>query len=183
MFTSTVLVFVVYSLMLQSSTAAKCTEYNIGLDVDNLNTYITDSAFTSSSQATYGYRASRGRLNTRYEGSSDKKGGWMASSSDDNPWIEVDLQGDYSLTGITTQGRQCGNNWVTKFQVQYKKDGDNNYFDSSGTNTAQTFDGNSDRNTEVTNSFPKLTARYIRILPTDWYGSGASLRFDLIACD
>ncbi|XP_033127056.1 probable carboxypeptidase X1 [Anneissia japonica] len=171
-------ILVIFTIFSCSMAENNCNEYNVGLDVNNLNQVIPDSAFSASSQATYGYRAARGRLNTIYERSSDKKGGWMATNTDTNPWINVDLQADMEVAGVITQGRQCGNNWVTEFRVEYKKSDCSSYHTIN-----ETFIGNTDRNTEVRNNFPTLiTARNIRIHPEKWYGNAASLRFEVIGC-
>ncbi|XP_033127083.1 probable carboxypeptidase X1 [Anneissia japonica] len=162
-----------------------CDEYNVGL----ANTLvIPDSAFSASSECPqsgnyHGYRAARGRLDVIYEGP-NKKGGWMADASQTSHWIDVDLQATVNVAGVITQGRQCGDDWVKEYRVEYKNSGTTYISVTNTMNLPMTFTGNTDRNTKVTNLFPKgpVLARNIRIHPTDWNRNAPSLRFEVIGC-
>ena len=45
-------------------------------------------------------------------------GRWLPNLDDPNKWIEIDLVGYYTVTGIVTQGAE---NWVTHCRVKYEK--------------------------------------------------------------
>jgi len=71
-----------------------------------------------------------------FHGSSGKAISWSAGVNDDNQWLQIDLGDPYSrVTGVTTQGRNGHNQWVTKYKLQYSDDGVNfkNYNDPGQT--------------------------------------------------
>ena len=49
------------------------------------------------------------------------KVGWRAVSLS-NAWIQVDLHVQYAVTGVILQGNGAGTQWVTEYQIQYKKE-------------------------------------------------------------
>ncbi|XP_072016973.1 lactadherin-like [Amphiura filiformis] len=136
---------------------------------------------------------SNGRLNhqTQYP----TGGSWSAKYNDANQWIQVDLGVLHSVTGVLTQGRaynvddrfsgggSCCPHWVTNFKVQYSSDGMGwRLVQSTISQSAMIFVGNTDQTTVVTNLFPTLVeASFIRILPTKW-NEHISLRFEVLGC-
>lgn len=134
---------------------------------------IPDSKITASSQWSATHGPARARLDTVKTGS--KTGSWSAKSNDKGQWIQVDLSKVSKITGIVTQGRQDYNQWVTKYDVQHSYDGVT--FSNYGSLL-----GNTDRNTKIGHILkPAITARFIRIRPTSWYGH-ISMRFDIVGC-
>jgi len=48
---------------------------------------------------------------------------------------------------------------------------------------AQVFTGNNDNSTlKINDLWQSISARYIRLLPTDWHGSAGCMRADLVGC-
>lgn len=134
---------------------------------------LPDSKITASSQWDSNHSPARARLDTVRSGG--KTGAWSAKSNDQGQWIQADLAKVHKITGVVTQGRQDYNQWVKRYELQYSNDGVQFKFYGS-------LQGNSDRNTKVGHILKSpLTARYIRIRPTNWYGH-VSMRFDLYGC-
>ncbi|XP_072041386.1 uncharacterized protein [Amphiura filiformis] len=114
------------------------------------------------------------------------KSGWVAATSDNNQWIEVDLGGTRRVTGVLTQGLNSVTNikyWVTQFKVQSSSDGNSWEFVQYSNNQDDIiFKGNTDTHTVVTNIFPtSVKTSRIRIVPTTW-NRWIGMRFELIGC-
>lgn len=142
---------------------------------------IPDSALTASSS----YDTAHGPDGSRLDSvpSSVHVGAWSAATLDTNQWIQVDLQKTSLLKGVVIQGRHnTYNQWVTEFKVLHSADCQN-WTTVAGTNgTEVVFQGNTDTNTHVTNTFEcPVRARCIRLNPTGW-NIHISLRFDVIGC-
>ncbi|KAL5019483.1 hypothetical protein ScPMuIL_002375 [Solemya velum] len=95
------------------------------------------------------------------------------------------------VKSVVTQGREADRHsacctrvaYVPKYTVQTSLDGKTWNYVKDATGNNQVFQGNTDGSTEVTrhlSSCPFL-ARYLRILPSSWWGVIA-LRFDVIGC-
>jgi len=89
---------------------------------------IPDAQITASSErhASAVHAASRARLNFQ-EIPNKAAGAWVADSSDENPWLQVDLGAQYTkVTRVATQGRNSLNfpQWVTKYKLQYSDNGE-----------------------------------------------------------
>ena len=83
---------------------------------------ISDGQVTASSQWDGNHAAIQGRLHFEARGS--KRGGWSARRNDANQWLQVDLGSTTTrVTGVATQGRNAYSQWVTKYMLQYSKDG------------------------------------------------------------
>ena len=76
---------------------------------------IPDSLITASSSYDRSLSPSNARLNA------DRA--WCAKGKDPNPWLQVDFIWTVIVSRIQTQGRQNYNQWVKKFTVSYKQDG------------------------------------------------------------
>ena len=48
---------------------------------------------------------------------------WCTKVNDPNSWLQVDFFWTVIVSRIQTQGRQNVNQWVTKFTVSYRQDG------------------------------------------------------------
>ncbi|XP_072028746.1 uncharacterized protein [Amphiura filiformis] len=170
-----------------TSTAAAC-QAPLGLEDGR----ILDNQLTASTvwPSDGNYKPSNARLNRQTQYPSG--GSWIAQYNDADQWIQVDLGVLTRVTGVLTQGRpsnlnerfsggaSCCPQWVENFKVQYSNDGTNWPFVQSANN--QTFVGNTDQNTVVTNLFSTpVEARFIRILPTAWH-EHISFRFEVVGC-
>ena len=84
---------------------------------------IKDSQITASSEHSQGLTAKNGRLN--FQGQAGRSTAWAAKSNDDQQWLQVDLQYQVFLTGISSQGRiNCAcNQWVKSYTVSYSING------------------------------------------------------------
>ena len=85
---------------------------------------ISDGQISASSQWDVNHAAIQGRLN--FKAGSGKQGGWSSGYNNVNQWLQIDL-GDPNtdVTGLATQGRNAGSQWVTKYKMQYSVDGIN----------------------------------------------------------
>lgn len=80
---------------------------------------IADRQITASSQYNNNYGAAKGRLNNK-----GRPGSWSASRSDRNPWFQIDLENNMmKITRVATQGRYDLPQWVTRYKLQFSKDG------------------------------------------------------------
>ena len=91
---------------------------------------ITDGQITASSEHNSAlnsvHSATHGRLHYK-EITNQSSGAWVANESDAKPWLQIDLIGQYIVTGVATQGRNSSkyHQWVTKYKLQYGDDGNN----------------------------------------------------------
>ena len=84
-----------------------------GLGLENGN--IPDSAIMASSMHSNTYRPNLGRLHKYY--------GWLAGTSNNQQWFQVDFGSWTKVARVSTQGRQNGANWLTKYKLAYSYDG------------------------------------------------------------
>ncbi|XP_066440797.1 SCO-spondin-like [Eleutherodactylus coqui] len=93
-----------------------------------------------------------------------------------SPYLQINLQRPWNLTGIVIQGAGSMDFYVTSFEVQFSLDQNVWY------NHTQIFQGNFDDSTPVAISFEALvTAQYIRILPQEYHGR-IFMRVELLGC-
>ncbi|OWF49028.1 Thrombospondin-4 [Mizuhopecten yessoensis] len=107
-------------------------------------------------------------------------GGWTPVPDADQ-WIQVLLNSSYKINQLMLQGQADEDNWVTSFGITYCTDGVTwlNYTNGTGDTT---FEGNSDRDTIVTNMLdPEIITRLIRIHPLTW-NNHVGLRLELVGC-
>merc|ERR1712137_1164309 len=100
---------------------------------------------------------------------------WSSASNAEGGWMQIDLQGDMSVTGVVTQGRGDWGPWqyVTKYKVATSLDGTTftyvpDSYPCPGNcewGDAKEFNGNADSHGDkVQSALPKpLTTRFIRI--------------------
>ena len=83
---------------------------------------ISDGQMSASSQWDENLTACRGRLFAK--AGSGKSGSWSAKYNDVSQWLQVDLGNSHTkVTALATQGRNKNRQWVTKYKVQYSRDG------------------------------------------------------------
>ena len=83
---------------------------------------IKDSQIAASSEYNQALTAKNGRLN--FQGQAGRSAAWAAKSNDDQQWLQVDLQHQVHLTGISSQGRpDCCHQWVKSYTVSYNNNG------------------------------------------------------------
>ena len=81
---------------------------------------IRDDQITSSSEHDANHGASNARLDRDAGGG--RTGSWSARNNDLNQWIQVDFGTLTSVSGVTIQGRQESDQWVTSYKVMYSYD-------------------------------------------------------------
>ncbi|XP_066275207.1 uncharacterized protein [Branchiostoma lanceolatum] len=111
-------------------------------------------------------------------------GAWCANSPlNTNQWLQVDVGAETTVTGVITQGRPVGNQWVKSYKLRFSRDGTtwSTYLDKLG--REKVFSGNSDQDTEVRHLLdPPVTARYVRFWPQTW-NSYLSMRVEVLGQD
>ena len=85
------------------------------------NSKITEDQLKSSSDISNGTGKQQWRLNRVSK--PGVPGGWVALNSDEQPWLQISLYRQTSITGIIVQGREDENQWVTSYKVQTSLDG------------------------------------------------------------
>ncbi|XP_053313463.1 coagulation factor V [Spea bombifrons] len=102
------------------------------------------------------------------------------------PWIQVDLQRMFLISGIQTQGasKYLKPYYTTEFFVVSSKDNKKwAAFKGNSSGSQKLFDGNSDSSTIKENQFhPPIYARYVRVYPTKYYNR-PTLRLELLGCE
>ncbi|XP_060732353.1 coagulation factor V isoform X1 [Tachysurus vachellii] len=147
--------------------------------------YINDHQITASSTASSWYSGSWHPWLARL----DKQGSlnaWQAKSTDNHPWIQIEIKEVKKITGIVTQGAKWLKTemFVTTYVLEYSDDGKkwNKYSDNEDYEI-KTFMGNSDNNSHMKNYiYPPIFSRFIRIFPTKWQ-KAATMRIELLGCD
>ncbi|XP_078357060.1 uncharacterized protein LOC144641914 [Oculina patagonica] len=141
------------------------------------NGAISDGQIRASSWFGARHAAYQGRLHR-------VAGCWAAYGNDANQWLQVHLGSDNTeVTRVATQGRSDYPQWVTKYKLQYSKDGMNfPYYKEQGKTADKDFTGNTDQDTVVYHELrPPIRARYIRFRPIAWHNH-ISMRVELYGC-
>lgn len=82
---------------------------------------ISDMQIRGSSEYDGNHAAVQARLNYNVSG---KFGGWSARTNDKNQWLQVDLLSHFTkVNRVATQGRRDVDQWVTKYNLKYSKNG------------------------------------------------------------
>ena len=82
---------------------------------------IIDDRLLSSSDRSNGGGKRQWRLN--HVPITSAPGGWVALESDIQPWLQISLYRQTSITGVIMQGREDEDQWVTSYKVQTSLDG------------------------------------------------------------
>ncbi|XP_072270189.1 coagulation factor V [Pyxicephalus adspersus] len=142
---------------------------------------ISDDQITASHHIDY-WEPKLARLNNA--GSYNAWSAHMNKSS--LPWIQVDLQKTYLISGIQTQGasKLFSQYYITEFFVVYSKDKKKwTAFKGNSSSLHKIFQGNADSSSIKENQFdPPIAARYIRVYPTK-YNNKPALRMELLGCE
>ena len=91
-----------------------CGDYAVGVFSD---TKISDDKITSS---TVGDSATTPARNGRL--SYTRSSSWCASSSDQKPYLQIDLGDLYVICAVSTQGNSKVDMWVKSYQIGYSSD-------------------------------------------------------------
>ena len=76
---------------------------------------LPDATFSASTEST-DFEAFKGRLNG--------VGGWSPSSNDRSyDHLQIDLQYEFLICAVATQGRSTSDDWTTKYKLQLSLDG------------------------------------------------------------
>ena len=92
---------------------ASCEQAAVGL----ADRYILDSQLTASSELNANTPPKNGRLN--YTAGSS----WCASTSDSNPYLQIDLQTLHIICAVSTQGNSQADQWVETYTLKSSADG------------------------------------------------------------
>jgi len=104
-----------------------------------------------------------GRANARPSVAS--AGGWRAGKDEAGEYLQVDLQREYELTAIATQGQAYSDSWVTSYLLQHSRDG------VAWRAYPGELDGNSDSDTVTVHDLhERVLARYVRLVVRAWHG-------------
>lgn len=83
---------------------------------------IADEQISASSEFNFNHAAKYGRLHLKRK--PDNVGSWSSLTADTNQWLQIDLANDRtSVSRVAIQGTNDFNQFVTKYQLQYSKDG------------------------------------------------------------
>jgi len=77
---------------------------------------IPDSQITASSEINANTPAKNGRLNAA-------RSSWCASTSESNPYLQIDLQTLHIVFAVSTQGNSQGDQLVETYTIQSSADG------------------------------------------------------------
>jgi lactadherin len=107
---------------------------------------------------------------------------WCAKHKSVSEWLQVDLGIPAKVTGLMTQGRADGVEWVTSYMVSYSLDAYHWIYVTDYYNNRRVFDGNSD-SYQVKHAYldEPIIARYIKFHTTKW-NRHPSLRVEIIGC-
>lgn len=108
--------------------------------------------------------------------------GWCAKYKSSSEWLQVDLGLPAKVTGLMTQGRNDGSEWVTSFMVSYSMDSFTWLYITDQYGNQQVFEGNSD-SYAVKHSYldEPILARYIKFHTVQW-NRHPSMRVEIIGC-
>jgi len=111
-------------------------------------------------------------------------GAWCNDKSDEERWVQVDLEETKNVYGVVVQGRHSRGAWVTALRIQHKmfESSDFSYVQNA-TGNSNNFTANTDGDTPVVIDFPRapIRMRFLRLEIASWNGE-PSMRFDLLMC-
>ncbi|XP_078353365.1 receptor-type tyrosine-protein phosphatase S-like isoform X3 [Oculina patagonica] len=138
-----------------------CVYLDLGMESGS----IPDSNITASSVKNANTPAKNSRLNFA-SGSS-----WCAATSDNNPYLQIDLQTLHIICAVSTQGNSQANQWVKNYTLQSSRNG-SSWIDYTEIGQVKSLKGNEDRNSEVKHIlYEGVFARYLRFLPANHHGA------------
>ncbi|CAL1296415.1 unnamed protein product [Larinioides sclopetarius] len=138
------------------------------------NSVLSDAQITASSSLDWTTSPSHARISDR--------GGWVADSHDENPYLQVDFLEPRNVSAVVTKGIEANDYKVTKYKVTYSDDAEKWLPVTDDDGNVIEFPGNEESESPVINVFPdQIEARYIRILPLD-YENKVGLRLEILGC-
>lgn len=140
---------------------------------------LPDSSFSSSSKV--GNMEPRfSRLNE--QGNNRGYAGWQSWRNNAAQWIQANLLDPKWIFRVATQGRNFyGHGHVTSYKLKYSLTNSDFEFVLSENSEEITFEGNTDQETIVCNTFPLVLAHFVRLLPQTW-SFKVALRWELYSC-
>jgi len=104
-----------------------------------------------------------------------KSNPWVAASQHSGQWLEVALPEEMTVTGVATQGKYNGDDWVSHYKLMYKT----SHWDWYG--GGRWLKGNWDHNGIEKHDLKPFKAKYIRFYPKKWNGKIA-MRVEVFGC-
>lgn len=107
---------------------------------------------------------------------------WCAGKRAAMEWIQVDLGVAATVTGMMTQGRGDGKQWVTSYMLAYSLDAFHWKYCSDVYSSRKVFKGNSDSHSIQTAYLDQnVTARFLRLYVLEWH-QHPSMRIEILGC-
>lgn len=108
--------------------------------------------------------------------------GWCAKYKTSSEWLLVDLGVAAKVTGVMTQGRGDGEEWVTSFMVSYSLDAFHWKYITDMYGNQKIFEGNVDSySTKHTYLDEPVLSRFVKFHTVNW-NKHPSLRVEIIGC-
>jgi lactadherin len=108
--------------------------------------------------------------------------GWCAKYKSDSEWLQIDLGVAARVTGVMTQGRGDGTEWVTRFMVSYSMDAYHWNYVTDNYGNQWLFEGNIDSFSVKHNYLDRpIIARYIKFHTVEW-NRHPSMRVEIMGC-
>ncbi|ELU06738.1 hypothetical protein CAPTEDRAFT_209113 [Capitella teleta] len=108
---------------------------------------------------------------------------WRPSTTDPDPWIEVDLLTNMRIEGVVTWGASLNDLYVNSYSIEHRSEGSDilvDYTDSNGDNMI--FSGNDFHLDPTLNKlYGGIYARYVR-LHVLGFGGFPKMRWELLGC-
>jgi lactadherin len=107
---------------------------------------------------------------------------WCAKFKSASEWLQVDLGLPAKVTGVMTQGRADGKEFVTSFVISHSLDGFNWYYVVDEYGNKRVFEGNTDSfGVKHTYLDDVIVLRYIKFHTVTWHRH-PSMRVEIIGC-
>lgn len=168
---------VVFTLLLLVAGIEGC-EHNgpLGMITGSIQDWQITASSTYPSEWDKGCREKYARI---YEKNGN---GWCAKHKSASEWLQVDLGVPAKVTGVMTQGRGDGIEWVTKFMVSYSMDAFHWTYVTDQYGNQRVFDGNTD-SYAVKHSYldQPIMARFIKFHTVSW-NRHPSMRVEILGC-
>nr|CAB3263784.1 lactadherin-like [Phallusia mammillata] len=144
--------------------------------------FIPDSAFSASSELARAYKASNARLDRQEIEVPLQVGAWLSETNTVGEWLQINLNNLTTITGVITQARNTELHWVTKFNIDYKSEGNGNWNVVRDASSNTEFRGNQDNYIKKTNMFDQpVQAIQIRLTVLEWQ-TRIALRLEYLTC-
>ncbi|XP_006795996.1 discoidin, CUB and LCCL domain-containing protein 1 [Neolamprologus brichardi] len=151
------------------------------LFVQECNNNLAASALNASSFADKNSQEQTKSRNARNNDFSHNFLLWTADSSDQSPWVEMELSDRSTITGIVTAGSD--EYYMESYILLFSKDRKNwKLYKDAASKERKVFQAYTDGHLRVLNSlFPPVVARFVRLQPLSWHGR-ASAQIQVLGC-